>query len=108
MHVGTARAAAERNLDAVRNLDEPTGFTMELRARTDKPFTKAEAKKLFKNYSPKDDNLFLEEDLNKLIGVQAEELFDINKEPLPDNYRNLAAIELRKNLLKKVTLIFLT
>ena len=101
VHVGTARAAAERNLDAVRNLDEPTGFTMELRARTDKPFTKAEAKKLFKNYSPKDDNLFLEEDLNKLIGVQAEELFDINKEPLPDNYRNLAAIELRKKLAQK-------
>ena len=105
VHVGTARAAAERNYQAVSRSDSPIGFTMELRARTDKPATKKELAKLV-GADPADifeDSAeeLSEVDLSDFIRAYEDKLFDTENELLPENYREIAAVALRRELAKK-------
>jgi len=109
VHVGTARAAAERNLQGLQiSRDTPLGFTMELRARTDKPFNRQALKELFtdeeiegiERAAPRDDfninDPFSENELNALVTAYGRKMFE--GEIPPENSRELAAIALRRDL----------
>lgn len=106
VHVGTARAAAERNLQA--SSFDPVGFTMELRARTDKPFNRQALGELFtakeiediQRRNPRDDfspdSPLTENELSGLVNAYERKMFE--GEILPENSRELAAIALRRDL----------
>ena len=106
VHVGTARAAAERNLYVTDEL--PTGSfggkTMELRARTDTPLTKEEAARIF-NKNPEDifdetSGPFSEMDVYNLIREYQNSLFSRDA-PLPRDAKKISAINFRRELAKE-------
>jgi hypothetical protein len=106
VHVGTARAAAERNLYVTDEL--PTGSfggkTMELRARTDTPLTKEEAARIF-NKNPEDifdepSGPFSEGDVNSLIREYQDSLFSRDA-PLPKDAKKISVINFRRELAKE-------
>lgn len=111
VHVGTARAAAERNYYAKgEDRGEPKGYTMELRARTDDPVTKGEIAKLFKK---EPDELFdsptgpfSESDLQVLLGQYNDLLYnsqdpDWVAAPHDIAREELTAIKMRKELARE-------
>lgn len=103
VHVGTARAAAERNFQAVRSSDTPQGFTMELRARTTDPVTKDDLAKMF-GYKAEDifsegKTPLTEGDINEAINIYEDMLFD--GKDRPDNARELAAVAFRRELARE-------
>lgn len=103
VHVGTARAAAERNFQAVRSNDTPQGFTMELRARTTDPVTKEDLAKMF-GYKPEDifsegKTPLTEGDLIEAINIY-EDMFFKGKDR-PENARELAAVAFRRELARE-------
>jgi len=103
VHVGTARAAAERNFQAVRSNDTPQGFTMELRARTTDPVTKDDLAKMF-GYKAEDifsegKTPLTEGDINEAINIYEDMLFD--GKDRPDNARELAAVAFRRELARE-------
>lgn len=99
VHVGTPRAAGERNTATKRFKSEPHGFTMELRARTDQPATKQEIAKVIgitpKHFFKNLDAPFSEEELNYALILHADKIFGANQ---PEDALDLAAIDLRKQL----------
>lgn len=106
VHVGTPRAAAERNYGVDPQIPGGAkGFTMELRARTDKPLTGEGLAKIF-NLAPEDyhiglkDGPFTENELNYMISDYEDKLFE-NVDPVPENSRELAAKAFRKDLAKE-------
>jgi hypothetical protein len=109
VHVGTARAAAERNLYVTEDrytgrVENPQGYTMELRARTTDPVTKEEIAKMF-NKKPEElfDNptgFFSEADVNSMIREYSGLLFPQN-ELLPNNPNQVAAVNLRRELARE-------
>jgi len=96
VHVGTPRAAAERDYYTGGS----GGATMELRARTDKPFTKEMAARLLgKKTEEVFDNAtdtFSEEELGKFISDYEWKKFDGSNSILPD--RTETAVQLRKDI----------
>lgn len=102
VHVGTPRAAAERNFAVGANKDNPMGQTLELRARTDKPLTGEGLAKIL-GLDPEDYHLglkkgpFTEEEIGYFIS-DYEDLFVKNNPNFKGNPRELAAKELRKKL----------
>jgi len=103
-HVGTARAAAERNKlksGSVFNKDRPR-FTMELRARLDKP-VRPEVLADIVGLDPKELTLtadelnFTEGDLKKLIKQKAKNM-NPGESYISTTMENKAAIALRKEL----------
>ena len=103
VHVGTARAAAERNFQAVRSNDTPQGFTMELRARTTDPVTKEDLARMF-GYKPEDifsegKTPLTEGDLIEAINIY-EDMFFKGKDR-PENARELAAVAFRRELARE-------
>lgn len=95
-HVGTARAAAERNFKVGEWEGGPAGFTMELRARTDRPLTRDGISKIVGKDFGKRSAPFTEVELNEMISAFEDKLFK-NSGYLPDS-RKLATLELRKKL----------
>lgn len=101
VHVGNARAAAERHAATANRgseREEQKGFTMELRARTDKPVTEESLKKDFGFSSTEDtfkNGLFTEAGINELIDFYGEKFGD------PVGPRSDDAIALRKALAEK-------
>jgi hypothetical protein len=103
VHVGTARAAAERNFQAYRKDDTPTGFTMELRARATDPLTKGDLARMFGKapediFSPGNKPL-TEADIGEAISFYEDMLFK-DKQP-PKNARELAAVAFRRELARE-------
>jgi hypothetical protein len=103
VHVGTARAAAERNFQAVRSNDTPQGFTMELRARTTDPVTKEDLAKMF-GYKAEDifsegKTPLTEGDLSEAINIYEDMLFA--GKDRPENARELAAVAFRRELARE-------
>jgi hypothetical protein len=106
VHVGTARAAAERNFYVTEGLSagDFAGKTMELRARTTDPLTKEEASKMF-NKKPEElfdepTGPFTEFDVNVLIRRYGELLFPKNA-LLPNDANEISAINLRRELARE-------
>jgi len=102
VHVGTARAAAERNFDLTNMGKNPRGFTMELRARTDKPLTKKDVENTFgsNTFDPEssgEDN-FSEKDIGDLVSFYEDLIFPESLGRLPEDSREQAAALLRKDL----------
>lgn len=109
VHVGTARAAAERNLyvredPVVGEAGDAKGYTMELRARTTDPVTKQEISKMFKK---KPEELFneptgpfTEMDVNTLIREYEDLLYPANTLP-PADSREVAAVNFRRELARE-------
>jgi len=106
VHVGTARAAAERNKiksGDVFSKDVPR-FTMELKARLDKPVRPEELADRVgldrKDLTLTDDELhFTEGDLGNIIKQKARQM-NPGKSYISDTMRHKAAIALRKELAK--------
>jgi hypothetical protein len=103
VHVGTARAAAERNFQAYRKDDTPTGFTMELRARATDPLMKGDLARMFGKapediFSPGNKPL-TEADIGEAISFYEDMLFK-DKQP-PKNARELAAVAFRRELARE-------
>lgn len=102
VHVGTPRAAAERNFGVGASKDNPAGQTLELRARTDKPLTGEGLAKIL-GLSPEDYHLglkkepFTEEEIGYFIS-DYEDLFVKNNPNFRGDPRELATKELRKKL----------
>lgn len=104
VHVGTARAAAERNKiksGSVFNKDRPR-FTMELRARLDKPVRPEQlANKVgldLRDLTLTEDELnFTEGDLRRIIKQKAKQM-NPKESYISTTMENKAAIELRKEL----------
>lgn len=103
VHVGTARAAAERNFQAVRSNSTPQGFTMELRARTTDPVTKEELARMF-GYAPEDifspgNKPLTEGDIGEAISIYEDMLFKDKERP--QDSRDIAAVALRRELARE-------
>lgn len=109
VHVGTAKAASDRNLGASQEarLVDPQGHTMELRARTDNPLTKEKVaemfgvpvKRFFKNadgpFQEQDFELLQNEYANELLGTMPDLARKYDEYTIP---RPLVAAYLRKDL----------
>ena len=107
VHVGTPRAAAERNYHVLKNNpgQDLSGFTMELRARTDKPLTgKAFAEIVGKtsktNQIPRKETPFTESELGDMISAYEDKIFPVD-ELRPEDSRIKAVEALRKDLAKR-------
>lgn len=109
VHVGTARAAAERNLyvredPVVGEAGDAKGYTMELRARTTDPVTKQEISKMFKKKPEElfDDPTgpFTEMDVNTLIREYEDLLYPADT-LLPADSREVAAVNFRRELARE-------
>lgn len=111
VHVGTARAAAERNYYA-RGEDkgELKGYTMELRARTDDPVTKEEIAKLLnkkpKEFFDKPTGPFSEKDLKVLLNQYNDLLYkskdrDYISAANAKERERVTAIKMRKELARE-------
>jgi hypothetical protein len=103
VHVGTARAAAERNFQAYRKDDTPKGFTMELRARATDPLTKGDLARMF-GKAPEDifssgNTPLTESDIGEAISFYEDMLFQ-DKQP-PKEARKIAAVAFRRELARE-------
>jgi hypothetical protein len=123
VHVGTAKAASDRNIGASETaagysvltpqgarVVDPQGYTMELRARTDNPLTKEKfaemlgvpVKQFFKKadgpFQEKDFELLQNEYANELLGTMPDLARKYDENTIP---RPLVAAYLRKDLADK-------
>jgi len=123
VHVGTAKAASDRNIGASQTAGgygantpvadrvvDPQGYTMELRARTDNPLTKEKFAEMLgvpvKQFFKKTDGPFQEKDFDMVYEEYANELL-LTRPDLARSYdadtipRSLVAAYLRKDLADK-------
>ena len=103
VHVGTPRAAAERNFQAYSRDNTPQGFTMELRARATDPLTKDDLARMFGKapediFSPGNKPL-TESDIGEAISFYEDMLFEA-KQP-PKKAREIAAVAFRRELARE-------
>jgi len=102
VHVGTPRAAAERNYTVGASVDNPMGSTLELRARTDKPLTGEGLSKTL-GLNPEEYHLgfkegpFTERELGYLID-DYEDLFSAQNPNFKGDLREFATKDLRRKL----------
>ena len=101
VHVGTARAAAERNFALTNRGRRSSGFTMELRARTDKPLTKEKVEQYLGSDVFSADSTggssFSERDIGDLIQYYEGILFP-SKNSIPEDSLDQATEVLRRDL----------
>jgi hypothetical protein len=111
VHVGTPRAAAERNFALGATKENPFGSTLELRARTDKPLT-GEGLAEIMDLSPEDYHLgltkgpFTEEEISYFISDYEDKLVQekpnlFSNTTMSNNPKRIAAKALRKKLAEK-------